>query len=252
MLKKPFLHSLFFIFGSCIVTTAIFFGLQSLKKNEQNNQKYLIQKILIKGQNGDFLSGDLFAELVDVSICDPTPFFAFDTQETKKKIKKTGIFRKIDFRKKRPDCLVVIYALFDPIAIVEDQANTLLNEEGRVMAYRPFFSPKKLPKVILGEHLAWNQKIATEKWLLIQSILSLDAQMITIDLRFCWEQKKQYKELVLEVERKSIFDLVRLNPATFEEEWKQYLQIKEMLPLEPQIVDLRYKDMALFEKRFSI
>lgn len=247
--NSAFFQSFLYLFFSCVFTTSVFFGLQAIKNRQVSNQKYLIQKILLKGEGGDLLTGDLIAEMLDLNISNPLSFFEFESKKAEQELKKIGIFRSVKLEKKRPDSLVVLYQLFEPIAVVQDQSNTLLNEEGIVMPYQPYFSLKKLPKVIIGENLSWGEKVLTEKWLYIERAIALDENIVMIDLRFCFEGKKQKKELVFEVARQGSYDWVRLNPSDFEEEWQKYLSIKPILPPIAQIVELRYKDMALYEKK---
>lgn len=244
---RSYIRSSLFVLCSCFGTFLLFFVFQAIKKAQ--NKKYQIERIFLKGENGDFLTGDLVSEMLDLSISEPLSFFSFDVKQREEELKKIGIFRKIRLEKKRPDCLVVLYELYEPIALVLDQNNTLLNIEGKVMPYRPYFSPKKLVKVILGENLPWGEKIGEERWELLQKALTLDEKILQIDLRSSSEKKKQKKELVFEVARGDFTDWVRLNPASLLEEWKKYSSIQKLLPPLSQIVELRYQDMALFEKR---
>ncbi len=67
----------------------------------------------------------------------------------------------------------MITCLRTPVAYLGDYTNVAIDEEGTMLPFLPFFTPKNFPKIYLGEELTnlWGGRLSSKKYLLSRELL---------------------------------------------------------------------------------
>jgi POTRA domain, FtsQ-type len=118
------------------------------------DDKYRIVAIVQTTPNKESLKTTYLAELLDLSIDHPTNLYRFHSKEAKAKLLSSPIIKEATVKKILPGTVYVDYTLREPIAFLGDYTNVVVDAEGYVFPFKPFFTPKKLPEIYLGETLA--------------------------------------------------------------------------------------------------
>ena len=98
----------------------------------------------------DRLKTSYLAELLDLSLERPLNLYQFNAREAEKRLNTSPLIKQSTIRKVRPGTLYIDYQLRVPIAYVGDYTNTVVDDQGVLFPYQPFFSPKPLPTLYLG------------------------------------------------------------------------------------------------------
>lgn len=177
------------------------------------------------------LDAQYLAELLQLSQDRPTNLHAFNLQEGKRRLEESPVIQAAEIRKKPPNVLLVEYQLRHPVATLVDWDNAAIDREGVVIPLHPFFDGSGLPEIVRGD--------VAIKW----DALPLGGKFKRIDLSRMHAQSFGRREVVLIVEDL----LLRLRPETMEEQLKNFELLREHLPPDAKIVDLRISDLAFVE-----
>lgn len=169
--KIPLTKALFFIFLSALLISgtswSLFFFAKYFYHSRWQNARYNIVALVQTGPERESLKTSYLAELLDLSSDKPTNIYQFDLNEGQKKMLSSPLIKSASLKRIPPGTIYVEYAIRRPAAFLEEYSNTALDEEGVLIPFKPFFSPKKIPKIHLGlenEYEAvWGAKISDEK-----------------------------------------------------------------------------------------
>lgn len=177
--KIPFSKALLFIFLSvtCISFPAWslwlvyckFFDVRSL------DPRYHITVLIQTSMESEALKTSYLAELLDLSTDKPKNLYQLNIKEEQEKLKSSPMIANAIVKKIFPNILYVDYSLRKPIAYLADVSNTLIDKEGMLFPFKPFYSPKKIPEIYLGESLIpeWGNKIENDKLQVAYQILDI-------------------------------------------------------------------------------
>lgn len=208
------------------------------------NPAYLITKIIQTGPQKEVLKTEYLAELMGLSVNYPVNLFAFDLEKARQDLLNSPVIKSAQVIKKKPDTVYVDYQVREPIAIVEDFDNALIDSEGFIFPQVPFYSPRRIPEIYfgfeekIGQFYLENHTVYVRQKLskyLLESLKNLkellvDTEIIRIDLSNVYAESLGKRELLLELKRakdkqSNVFyhHILRLDPSRYMQNVRDYL-----------------------------
>jgi hypothetical protein len=147
-------QALFCLIGSTALTlilslTGYYFWSQ-YRKERLHAEKYKITTIIQTGSEKEALKSVYLAEILGLSMDQPTQLYALDLAEAQKKLLASPLISSAKLKKMSPNTLYIDYEIRKPVAWLADFKNTAIDAEGFSFPVDPFFSPKNLPEIYLG------------------------------------------------------------------------------------------------------
>lgn len=147
-------QALFCLIGSTCFTFVLFISVYAfwMKSKEKKlvDQKYRISALIQTGPEREALQTAYLAELLDLSVDQPTNLYAFDLRKGEKKLLASPLIASAHIKRIPPNALYVDYEVRKPIAWLGDYQNIAIDKEGYLFPISPFFAPKELPEIYLG------------------------------------------------------------------------------------------------------
>ena len=142
---------------------------------KKQDPAYDIEALLQTTPGKESLKTIYLAELLGLSIDQPTNLYNFNTKEAKRRLLSLRAVSEVQVKKIPPSTIYVDYTLRQPIAFLGDVSNTALDHSGTLFPFTPFYTPKRLPKVYLGTNVpfAWGDKLRGPHAQLAFELLSL-------------------------------------------------------------------------------
>lgn len=137
-----------FCFGGVVGGGLLFF--KHLKQKHINHEKFTIAAIAQTCSGNERLKTVYLAELLELSVDHPCNFYDFDLVKAQNRLKSNPLIRSATVKKIPPKTIYVDYALRKPIAFLGDYSNTAIDNEGYLFPFKPFFTPKSLPEIVVG------------------------------------------------------------------------------------------------------
>jgi hypothetical protein len=135
---------------------------------------YNIVAIVQSNHDPEPLKTGFLAELLNLSVDRPSNLYRFDLEEGRKKLLSFPSIKIATMKKIPPGILFIEYSLRKPAAFLGDVSNTVLDVEHYAFPSHPFFSPKKLPLILIGpteENIVWGELVTDPKLTLAFEIL---------------------------------------------------------------------------------
>lgn len=184
----PFSKAVGMIFFSTLLVSGTayltWFGAAYFWSVRSDDSKYEIIAIVQTGPEKEALRTNFLAELLMLSVDRPKNLYKFDLNEGREKLLAFPLIKEASIKRIPPGTLYVDYTVRKPVAFLADLSNTALDADGHLIPFKPFFSPKKLPTLLLGitneEQLAWGMKLHTDKSKLAFEILSTLGSMANL------------------------------------------------------------------------
>ena len=247
----------------------IYFGKQSTGKKlrEDSSISYIVQT----GFQKEALHSDYLAELLGLSVDQPTPFASFDVQGAQEKLRKNApVIQEANIKKIAPNMVYIDYTVRRPVALVGDFINAAVDREGYLFPLSPFFSPKNFPEFYLGKEESLEEMPSFQKPLqgrhfeLALTLLSLlqqqekefDFFIQRIDVSKASAPSLGKREIVVIIETHGVSHFLRLSvkPKQFTQEIANYFQLYPTLIEEDassksagkkqRVIDLRISQLA--------
>ncbi len=246
------------------------------KSRRSSDDKYRIVAIAQTSSQKEALKTVYLAELLDLSIDKPRNLYQFDSSEAQKMLQSSPLIKRALIRKITPGTLYIDYDLRLPIAYFGDLTNTAIDEEGVIFPFKPFFTPKRLPELIIGLEDAptplWGTKLQGQKVELGLQLLDLlqrhccleNTFVKKVDVSNAFALSNGQREIVIIFERNAegkgallqFQRILRLSPEHFPQELANYLALSEHLVKQeadpgehkPLIVDLRIPHLAYIKR----
>lgn len=143
---------------SWIIASAVVFSFLSHKvidytfvKKRKASLRQIVSYIIQTGPQKEVVVSDYLAQLLDLSLDKPVLFSTFDLEEAKAKLMRSPILGEVQVKKIKPNMVYVDYTVRKPIALSIDFFNAALDRGGVIIPMHPFFSPKKMPEIYIGE-----------------------------------------------------------------------------------------------------
>ena len=191
VLKKAIKQVLISVLVISGIPWMLFFAYTYLLYTRMQDPAYQIVAIVQSNHDQEPLKTGFLAELLDLSVDRPANLYRFDLEEGRKKLLRFPSIKTANMKKIPPGILFIEYSLRKPVAFLGDVSNILLDAEHHPFPAHPFFSPKKLPSIILGraqERIVFGKPINDPKLTLAFEILdsihalSLDDDLLQIDV----------------------------------------------------------------------
>lgn len=154
------LLSTLLISGSVLMGWLYYLHVRELRLNDD---QYRIAAIIQRTPHNDSLKTAYLAEQLKLSLSHPVNLYQFNVKEARETLLKNPLIRDVIVKKILPGTLYIDYTLRSPAAFVGDFTNTAIDAEGNLFPFRPFFTPKRLPIIILGlneEECQWGNCIS--------------------------------------------------------------------------------------------
>ncbi len=265
--KSTLFPSLIWILSSAVaLNTLAFGGIKGYiywKKSRSVDFKVPIKAIVQTGPQKEALKTSYLAELLGLSIDQPTLSCDFDCKEGQKRLLASPVIKEAEIKIAEPGILYINYTVRQPIAFLHDFQNVALDEERVPFPVAPFFTPKKLPEIYLNteEPLQWNQPLQGEKvelafelYKILKGPIASDLFNIKrIDVSNAFERSYGRREIVLQT-RDEIYSakegreicfvfprILRLSTKKYSQELSNYLKYRENL-LEKEKMDIQFPE----------
>jgi hypothetical protein len=229
----------------CIAGACSFF-LQFSQKKDNNSQ---IVKLVLKQRGEDSLPLPLFAEMLSLSCDHSLSYSDFNIQNSEEALRLIGIFKKIKLRKYKPETVVVEYELYRPSYIWGEYTNTLINDQGLLMPYFPYFTPKKLPTLYLDSERSQTYFEYLQK---LHAFVS-KGNIEMVDLRGMNAISKAKRQVILQLNQEGEVHILRLDPVFIEEQFSNYFTLLPYFKKTKQrsfLIDLRFPEAAYITPMF--
>lgn len=161
--KMPFSRALLWILVSTLlISGSAFTGwlyFLHVRERRLHDDQYHIVAIIQSTPQSDALKTVYLAELLNLSLDQPINLYQFNVQEAVHILLTHPLIKSASVKKILPGTLFIHYEMRTPIAYVGDFSNTMVDEEGYLFPFRPFFTPKRLPTLYLGlekEECTWG------------------------------------------------------------------------------------------------
>jgi hypothetical protein len=225
-----------------------------IKRQRLYNSQYNIVAIAQTTPDKEPLKTAYLAELLNLSIDQPTNIFRFNTQAAQQKLLNSPLITHAYVKKILPGTIYVDYELRKPFAYLLDYHNTVIDREGVTFPFKPFFTPKKLPEIYLGitdsSPLSWGkplQEIKCKLALYLIDLLSTHccseySYLSRVDVSQAFADSKGKRQIVAildeQVEKtdqagklvKGIAShILRLSVDNYRQELANYLQLRPLL-----------------------
>jgi hypothetical protein len=145
------------------------------------NPKYHILAILQTGPEKEALRTNFLAELLHLSVDRPVNLYQFPLNRGEEALLSFPLIKKASLKRIPPGTLYIDYEIRKPIVFLGDFTNTAMDEEGYLLPFKPFYSPKNLPELVLGLHgetSRWGEKVQSEEVQLAFDIRKVFSQVL--------------------------------------------------------------------------
>lgn len=168
--KIPLSKAFLWILGSTLlISGTAFMGwlyyLHVKEKRFQDDQ-YQIAAIVQSNLQSDALKTAYLAEVLNLSLDRPVNLYQFNVKEGVNTLLSNPLIQEASIKKILPGTLWIHYQMRTPLAYLGDYGNTVIDEEGALFPFRPFFTPKRLPILILGmkpNERQWGSSLKGER-----------------------------------------------------------------------------------------
>src|SRR5262245_27517132 len=101
-----------------------------VKKIRMQDDAYRIIAIVQSGPQKETLRTVYLAELLSLSVDQPTNLYQFHLETAKKKLSASPLIKSAEIKKMKPGTLLIEYTSRAPVAFLGDFTNTALDDEG--------------------------------------------------------------------------------------------------------------------------
>lgn len=259
---------------------------QSLYEQKKEDSKYQIIAIVQSCSEGEMLKTVYLAELLGLSIDKPMNLYNFNNTEATKKLLDCPLIKNANVKKVSPGTLYIHYTLRKPIAFLADFTNTVVDMDGIPFPFKPFYTPKKLPEIVLGfSEISWGDPLQGKPIELAFSVLDfiekhvLDttSRLSRIDVSQAFASSCGQCQIIVVIEDRITKEvaghsklclsprILRLSPASFKEQLGYYIVLQnhlrtkdvqekswaegDIFKIKPTIIDLRIPKLAFITPR---
>lgn len=211
------------------------------------DSKYNIVALVQTGPEKEQLKTSYLAELLNLSLDQPTNLYKFDLYEGKARLLAFPLIQEATLKRIPPGTLYVDYTVRKPIAFLGNATNASLDQEWRLIPFKPFFSPKKLPEILLDlqmKDLKWGDKLDQPAAKLARELLEdldrfewrKEINLLRIDtsrvfsvslgeqqLIVIFEEQQENAEGIPQILTRTLI----LNPETYQEGLKHYSLLRK-------------------------
>ncbi len=247
--KISWIEGAFWIVASLSLSAGISYRIMQSWPQKTSPEPLL--RIVQTGMEREPLQTLYLAELIGVSADVPT--YQLDLKKAEERLLASPLIKQAKLSLIDHNTLYVNYAVRHPVAYLYDFENMAFDEQGVCFPLYPFFRAKKLPQVYSGiKELSWGNPLPPPIQTLIFRLLhffsTLPLSLVRIDISHAFYLSLGRREIVVMIKEKEEIKWLRLTPKNYQKEIEHYLQLRPLLNLHEQIVDLRIPSLAFIEK----
>lgn len=197
-------------------------------------------------------------ELMNISIDDPLSIYKLNLHDLKHKLLQSPCILDAMVELDPPSGLRVIYRARHPLGVVANMANALVDDQGVLVPYKPYYRPLNLPKIVLALDGApkgielWGHRALSEELLtLLLDVISHPlwqrVNLLQIDLSRCLHRDFGQRELVCLCLHgdNSAHSYIRMRAEHWKDQLTRWAGSALSTDRWPQVIDLRVDGMAL-------
>lgn len=150
----PFRQALTWIAASVVVVAGLavmgwlYYGL--VQERRKADPSYRLFAIVQTGPEKEALKTAYLAELLGLSVDQPSHVYAFDCSAARRQLLAAPMIKSAHVSTFVPGTVYIDYTIRKPVAYLRDYSNTAIDSEGVLIPCDPFFTPKRLPEIYLG------------------------------------------------------------------------------------------------------
>jgi len=226
-------------------------------RGRSGDERYTL-KVVAQRAGRHLLPTSYLVEQLDLSVDQRVNLFSLNLKECAQRLVASPVIAKARVVRLPPDTLLVEVEPRVPVALLFDFADTAIDDQGRFFPLAPFYTPKRLPEVVLGlpagEH-AWEVECDRRKLELMRDLLDLLSSppfcdcfcVRRIDLSSAFAPSFGRREIVIEVEiDEECSHLLRVSLSDYRSALYNYLVLIER-GVEASVIDLRVEGVAFYE-----
>ncbi len=149
-LSKALFYILISIVFICGMSAAGLIHLKQIKKKQSLDPQFNIVAIAQKCTERESLKTVYLAELMGLSVDRKENIYEFNLKKAESRLLASSLIQSVRLQKIKPGIIYVDYDMRTPVAFLGDFSNTAIDSSGVLIPFKPFFTPKRLPVVILG------------------------------------------------------------------------------------------------------
>ncbi len=247
-----------------------------------HDPRYKVVAIAQRSADVEILPTAYLAELMELSTDRPSNLYKIKTKDLELKLGRSALIKHAEVTKINPGTVLVDYTLRKPIAFLGDFSNTALDEEGVLVPFKPYFTPKKLPTIYLGlnedEEGTWGKPLQSTRATLALHLYKLittqccgeRSQLLRIDVSKAQALSYGQRQIVVIMEERieknqGLFvypRMLRLSTENYRQELANYLILREHLNRAPEetaqtgtvlaplaIIELRVPHLAFIKQK---
>lgn len=233
-MRRPLL----FIFLSTLLISGTSWGAWGVYRFwlrlQAEDPRFLIKAILVKSHSEDQVKPAMIAEWLNLSTDRPVNLYALNLKWAEAKILEKAHVKEVSVKRLPPATLLVEIRLREPIALLGEWTNRGIDADGHIFPLLPFYTPKKLPRLFLGDKTHFPLALKLLSAFKGESLYSLDLEKAS-------HPSFGEREIVLNVGG----SLLRLDP----DRWQEGLSKWSRLPTkEIKIAELRIPNLAIISE----
>lgn len=229
-----------------------------LWKARADDPRYHIAKLVQTGPEKEALKTTYLEEILGLSTQQGQNLYRLDLKSAANKLLACPLIEEASLKRIPPSTLYIDYTVRTPAAFLGDAANTAMDAKGVLFPFHPFFSPQKLPMLVLGlkkEDLGWGKKMEDSKYFLAFEVLKeFDKKkdqllVVKIDVSKADAKSLGQRQIVAIVQNleKGHENTLILNAERYAEGIERYKTLLN-LPLDSfQVIDLRLDQLAYLQ-----
>lgn len=227
-----------------------------LWKARRDDPRYHIASIVQTGPEKEALKTSYLEEMLGLSKEHPQNLYRLDLKSAANQLLASPLVEEASLKRIPPGTLYIDYTVRTPCAFLGDASNTAIDAKGVLFPFHPFFSPKKLPILVLGakrEDLTWGKKMENSKYLLAFEILKAleknRIQVVKIDVSKADAESLGKRQIVAIVHNreKELEHTLILNAEHYAEGIERYETLLNLALDSFQVVDLRLEQLAYLQ-----
>lgn len=254
--KLPLKRALLYILLSVVLVSGSCGMLLMYYKHMRNKQRmdpaYHVVAIVQRTPTHEHFKTVYLAELLELSVDRPRNLYQFSVRSAEEKLLSSPVIKGVSVSRILPGTVVIDYVPRRPCAFLADYFNAAIDEERVVFPFNPFFTPKRLPEIYLGERakgIKWGEKMESEELELAFSLLALVSHyccdstsfVSRVDLSHLHAPSYAKREIVLVIEErlpkvmegKSFIwantHSLRLSPDNYRQQLANYITLRTYL-----------------------
>jgi hypothetical protein len=265
---KAFVRIAIFSLCAWAVVLGVWHWQQCRQEEKANDPRWKVEKIAHRSLTEDRLPSGVLSELLELQADNPLSLFAIQPKKMKRLLEGYPPIKQARIIRLLPSTLSIEYTLRKPVALIAGVKNVALDEMGKAIFLYPFFSPKRLPRIILPHHSCESlESLQRELSSMKETAVALDLLSLLepiaeschfvvdiVDTSRLTHENFFRREIVVALlpqsgKKKTLY--LRLCPHTISQSLSHLSSLFDHLPLpfaSSCIIDLRYPCFALLKK----